>query len=89
MSLVYLIHFHRAYRHARHYVGFVAGGRKALAERMERHRAGHGARLLQVIGEAGIGWDVVKTWKGGRDFERKLKNRHGAGRFCPCCCPHR
>jgi hypothetical protein len=83
--VVYLIHFHRSYAHARHYVGFVDGGPDRLAERIERHRRGDGARLMEVVTEAGIGWDVVRTWDGGRDLERKLKNRHGAGRFCPCC----
>lgn len=84
--MVYLIHFDRPYVHARHYLGFVDGGEAELARRLDRHRAGQGARLLQVVGEAGIGWRVVRTWPDGdRDFERALKNRRCTPRLCPVC----
>jgi hypothetical protein len=41
---------------------------------------------MTVIGAAGITWRVARVWWGAdRAFERRLKNRHGAGRFCPIC----
>ena len=43
---VYLLHFHRPYRH-----GFV----------------------------------IARTWNGGRDLERRLKNRKNSLRLCPIC----
>ena len=78
---VYLIHFDRPYRHARHYTGWT----RDLVARLSEHAAGHGARLMAVITEAGISWQLARTWSAGRAFERRLKNRHGASRYCPIC----
>jgi predicted GIY-YIG superfamily endonuclease len=80
---IYLIHFATAYKQARHYLGSTDD----LAERIERHRAGNGARLMEVITTAGIQWEVVRTWKGSRKDERKLKNQHNTPRLCPVCNP--
>jgi hypothetical protein len=46
-----------------------------LAGRVAEHAQGRGARLLEVVGEAGIGWRLARTWEGGRDRERQLKTR--------------
>ncbi len=78
---VYLLHFKRPYKHARHYIGYTTD----LAARLAEHRAGRGARLIAVITSAGIGFELARTWSGGRGRERSLKRRHGASRFCPCC----
>ena len=79
---VYLIHFDEPYYHARHYLGYSAD----LEERIRTHRLGRGARLLQVINEAGIGWNVARVWEdGGRDLEQALKSLHNAPRLCPIC----
>jgi predicted GIY-YIG superfamily endonuclease len=78
---IYLIHFARPYKHARHYIGWTTN----LEARLWAHRTGQGARLLQVVQDAGIPWSLVATWPGTRDDERRLKNRHGAGRICPHC----
>lgn len=83
---VYLVHFDRPLRHARHYLGYVSGGDDRLAARIDRHRAGDGAKLLRAIGLLGIGWRVVRTWPGGsRTFERRLKKRKRAAKLCPVC----
>lgn len=79
---VYLIRFEARYRHAGHYLGFAID----LAQRLDRHRAGQGARLLEVVGGAGIGWKVVRVWSGDRGLERSLKRRKNAPRrLCPVC----
>lgn len=78
---VYLLHFHTPYRHARHYLGFA----NDLDARLALHRQGRGARLVQVVNAAGIGWHVARTWKGDRGLERQLKNRHSGVRLCPVC----
>lgn len=81
VGTIYLIHFERRYRHAGHYTGWAAN----FAARIAHHRAGSGARLLAVLLEHGIDWDVVRTWTGTRSDERALKNQGGASRRCPRC----
>ena len=78
---VYLIHLDTPYKHARHYLGWTTN----LDARLHAHRTGHGARLMEVITAAGITWRLVRTWPGGRDRERAIKNRHEAPRLCPEC----
>ncbi len=81
---VYLIHFERPYRWCRHYVGWT----KCLKARLAHHRAGTGARLLQVLRENDIGWELARAWrKKTRAFERGLKKRwYGPLQaLCPAC----
>lgn len=82
VGTVYLLHFERPYKHARHYIGWTTGD---LTRRMRQHRNGTGARLMQVVTSAGIDFGLARTWTGGRNLERSLKNRGGASRACPLC----
>lgn len=81
--MVYLLHFDTPYHHARHYLGSTDD----LNARLDAHRQGHGARLLAVVKAAGISWQLVRTWEGGRDLERRLKRQHHGPRLCPICNP--
>jgi predicted GIY-YIG superfamily endonuclease len=82
LGTVYLLHFDQPYRHARHYLGWT----KHLNARLAQHAAGHGARLLQVVAAAGIGWTLARTWPDvPRNRERQLKRMGGAARRCPLC----
>lgn len=81
---VYLIHFAWPFHHARHYLGWTGYD---LDQRLAHHRSGHGARLLQVITDAGIPFEMVRTWCGPRALERRLKDEHHAPRLCPVCNP--
>ena len=88
MGTVYLIHFDKPLGdlantrgQAQHYLGFTDD----LDARMEAHASGNGARLMEVVNEAGISWQLVKTWDGGRGLERKLKRQHNTPRLCPVC----
>lgn len=84
-EMVYLLHFSQPYKHARHYVGWSAT-RRTLRLRLEHHRSGSGARLMQVVARAGIGFELARVWKrGDRTFERRVKNRKEAPRLCPIC----
>jgi predicted GIY-YIG superfamily endonuclease len=78
---VYLLHFTKPYRHARHYLGYAGD----LAKRLNQHRHGAGARLPQVCAEHGIDFVVARTWPGGRDLERRLKLRKNSPKLCPIC----
>jgi hypothetical protein len=59
-----------------------------LPARVKVHLDGHGARLMEVIKEAGITWHVARTWTGTRDLERAIKDQHAAPKLCPECSPH-
>ncbi len=78
---VYLLHFERRYGHAGHYTGWTPD----LPSRLATHAAGRGARLLAVVTDAGITWQLARTWPGGRGRERQLKQQGGAARRCPLC----
>jgi len=79
--MIYLLHFSQAFKHARHYLGSADD----VAERLEQHRRGAGARLPQVVATAGIEMMLTRTWEGGKKEERKLKNQKNSPRFCPIC----
>src|SRR5262245_50496799 len=78
---VYLIHFNRPYRHARHYIGYTTN----LDKRITDHLCGIGARLMEVVTAAGIEWKLARTWPGNRQLERRIKNRKEAAALCPIC----
>jgi predicted GIY-YIG superfamily endonuclease len=80
-GVIYLLHFDRPYRHARHYTGWT----EDLLDRLDRHAAGRGARLVEVIWQAGIGFTLVRVCEGTRRRERAIKNDGGAARYCPAC----
>ncbi len=79
---VYLLHFQRPYRHARHYLGWTSD----LPRRVAQHRRGlSGARLMEVVHAAGIAFVVARTWPGDRTLERRKKGQGGRGKMCPIC----
>lgn len=87
---VYLIHFDTAVGNpasprgmARHYIGSTGD----IAARLAEHHAGNGSKLMAAVSAAGIGWELVRTWPGGRTVERALKQRKAAPRLCPTCNP--
>lgn len=86
MTGVYLLHFSQPYKHAKHYIGWA----KFIDERILHHIQGTGARLTQVVSDAGIELIKARVWEGkGKDFERRLKNQHKPQEFCPICNPER
>jgi hypothetical protein len=87
VGVIYLLHFDRPIGDptnprgfASHYTGWTLD----LPARLVDHAAGRGARLMQVVGELGIGWQLARIWTGTRTRERSLKQR-GATRRCPVC----
>ncbi|MDE3097581.1 MAG: hypothetical protein KGK07_16465 [Chloroflexota bacterium] len=82
---VYLLHFDRAYKHARHYLGWTTD----LEARLRRHRGegekdGRGSRLVEIVMAAGIDFEVARLWRGDRHLERRIKGR-GLAAYCPIC----
>jgi len=87
-GVVYLIHLSRPLGdlanprgQAQHYLGWA----KNLEDRIREHRSGAGARLLAVANQQGIAWEVVRTWPGSRELERRLKHWHKHRQLCPIC----
>lgn len=90
---VYLLHFDRPFGNlsnprgqARHYLGSTCD----LDHRLQLHRTGQGARLLEVVTAAGISFEVCRLWRfntieEARTFEKKLKHQHNGLRLCPLC----
>jgi hypothetical protein len=64
---------------------FAAGGPKALARRLAEHGTRRGARLMLAVSQAGISWQLARTWPGDRARERQLKTQGSAARRCPPC----
>ncbi len=51
-----------------------------LTDRLAEHTAGRGARLLAVINNAGIGWQLARTWtQATRTRERQIKRQGFCG----------
>lgn len=70
--MIYLVHFERPYKHARHYLGYTGG---TLRARFERHLAlapvRRGSALMRVVIEQRIPFKVVRVWRpGDRRHER-------------------
>lgn len=83
--MVYLLHFDRPYKHARHYLGYA----RNLQLRLARHDEGRGARLMAALAREGITYRVARQWKGreaDRNFERRLHARNNNNvALCPVC----
>lgn len=78
---VYLIHLKTKIGHAQHYIGWALN----VKGRLFHHRKGKGSRFLAAANSLGIDYDVVREWPGDKQFERQLKNRKCAPRYCPIC----
>ena len=81
-GIVYLLHFERSYRHARHYIGFTQN----LEQRLEEHRAGRGSPLVAAAIADGIDFQLAAIWEGDRHDERRLhRQKNTRARLCPLC----
>jgi hypothetical protein len=89
LGTVYLLHFDQRYEHAGHYTGFAESSGaegSGLLKRLGEHATGRGARLVEVITQAGISFRLARTWPSvTRARERQLKQQGGASRRCPIC----
>ena len=89
VGTTYLLHFidpatgqAARYQHAGHYIGWT----QDLPARLEAHASGAGARLVEVITQAGLGFTLARIWpETTRDREDLLKHCGDARRFCPEC----
>lgn len=84
--MIYLIHFDKPVRSAKHYLGFCRDDR--LDARMLEHARGEASHLTRAAVNNGTKLWLARTFEGGnRDLERTMK-RHGHFKLmCPLCCP--
>ena len=81
-GIVYLLHFDRSYRHARHYIGFTQN----LDQRLADHRAGRGSPVIAAAIADGIDFQLAAIWEGDRHDERRLhRQKNTRARLCPIC----
>lgn len=67
MGTVYLVCFEEKFHHAKHYIGFTQG---SIEDRFDKHKRGHGAKLLKALNEKGIDYEIVRVWEDvDYDFE--------------------
>lgn len=83
-GMIYVLHFERAYHHAKHYIGIALDGN--VNRRAFEHVTGIGSPLVKAVVEAGIEVYLTLTVPGDRKLERKMHNRHGTN-VCPRCKP--
>jgi hypothetical protein len=82
---VYLLHLDPPLAHSSHYIGFCTSERM-VQPRLDHHMAGNGARMMRAAAAAGCRVTVAHVWPDGdRNFERRLKRRKDATKFCPVC----
>jgi predicted GIY-YIG superfamily endonuclease len=81
IGIVYLIRLDQKLSHVQYYIGFTT---RHPLDRLEDHRTGKGARLLEVATEKGIAFHIVRIWENvPKTFERQLKNQKNHRRLCP------
>ncbi len=86
--MIYLLHFDRQIAPGRHTCQHYLGFTEDLVQRLDAHRRGNGARLVEVATERGIGFRLARVWTGDRARERRLKRRKEGPRLCPICNEH-
>ena len=91
----YLIHFEQPIGNpnepkgmAGHYLGVTSN----LSARLLLHKHKNGSRLMEVVSERSVSWEVAglwraDTWEESRDLEHALKRRHNSPQLCPLCNP--
>lgn len=83
---LYIIHFHKKYFHAQHYIGISYD----TDARYKDHLEGKGAKLMKAVVEANVGttkYILAKfpNYTTAKLFEKNLKKQRNSKRYCPCC----
>lgn len=85
-GFVYVVHFERPYKHARHYLGWT----RELKQRFYRHTSlapiRRGSALMRAVVAAGIAFKVVRVWPDRTRYDERRKHGNGHSQRCPVCC---
>ena len=80
---IYILHFEARYRHAGHYLGWTASD--TADARVAEHLRGSGSPLVATALAAGCKVELVRTFSGTPNDERRLKRGGATTRHCPKC----
>jgi hypothetical protein len=86
--VIYILHIDPPLAHARHYVGWTKD--EDVTRRVRQHLTQSGSRPSKLVGAAlaaGRAVTLAGVLEGDRNFERRLKNRGSACKYCPLCRP--
>ena|SRR5579883_1846434 len=83
---VYLLHFDQPFglgkQFCRHYLGTAYD----VYARVKKHSSGKSdSKFMRHVIAAGVKIVLARTWPGGRDLERRLKENGHFARLCPIC----
>ena len=84
---LYVIHFDRPYKHAKHYTGIAID----VEKRMKEHSGGYGAKLMKAIKENNIGfrYNIIgeyPDYSSAKSEEKRLKTKvKQPKKYCPIC----
>lgn len=82
--MVYLLHFDRPYRHARHYVGATELTETELAFALE-HDVPIQQPLLLAARKDGVHFTIARVWGGGLDDAVRLREVRKHKSYCTTC----
>ena len=80
IGTIYLLHFDQKMAGRQHYLGWTTN----LERRLGHHRAGQGGRTTARFHAAKIGFQLVATWTGTREDEKRMKGGRLSS-LCPVC----
>lgn len=88
----YLLHFAQFIAPGKHTCRHYSGSTTDLARRIQEHRDGHSARLLEVAKERDIDFQIVRFWETAteaeaREEEKRIKGLKNGPKLCPICNP--
>lgn len=86
--MVYLLHFDRGYKHARHYIGATSSP-DAARQLANGEVPPFNVPLLTAARLDGVTFTVARTWPGDEVEAAKLRAQGGAARLCRCCANER
>jgi len=89
MRGIYLLHLDRPLS-PKHTAQHYKGSAEDIEARVEEHRRGNGARIMQVAAERGIGFVLARVWEcpeglSLREAEKAIKVQKHSPRLCPIC----
>lgn len=82
--MVYLLHFDRPVKHARHLITVAHSSFGAIGRRVSYEQLAD-EPLVRAARAAGVTLTIARVWDGGEARARQLRHTGGSTRMCPVC----